>query len=271
MKERNIVDFRRHWLNEAFTLIELLVVIAIIGILASLLLPALSAAKARARTVACQSNLRQQGIAIQLYRDDFNFFPAPHVLLQTDNNRQYTLEFSYFVLPYVANANGVFRCPAAAAEFTYNTNEMEIIDASRRKRSYGVNQFGTAHLSPPSFGLTFEPSDILPFLFWRTLPESTVAAPGSFIMLGDSQGDGWHDDDIGTTARSVSLIMQRWPGDRHSKGSNMLFADSHIERRSQRAWLKRDVSVRRLWNHDNEPHEESWMPDEQAIYDRLLH
>src|ERR1043166_1692170 len=108
----------------AFTLIELLVVIAIIAILAAMVLPALSRAKAAGQSAVCKSNLRQIGIALNLYTTEFQKYPPAAVNEASGAGTALSL-WDGKLLALAARNRDVFVCPSykSAPKWTNNLRQ----------------------------------------------------------------------------------------------------------------------------------------------------
>ncbi|MEN9573273.1 MAG: hypothetical protein RL514_1128 [Verrucomicrobiota bacterium] len=131
MKDHQSQPARR---PSGFTLIELLVVIAIIAILAGMLLPALANAKKKATQAQCQNALKQVGLAIQLYGDDYDGkLPGPIEIGVPPNYTQGGNNFlTWFMAPYLAQPN-----PSAVP--AGQTNEVKALLCAGYQRQTAAN------------------------------------------------------------------------------------------------------------------------------------
>ncbi len=207
--------------QEGFTLIELLVVIAIIAILAAILFPVFARARENARRASCQSNLKQMGLGIMQYTQDYD--------------EKYLVEYSVvngagqlwpqFIQPYVKSTQ-LFDCPSSSATFSGG------YDSSI---GYGLNYW----LSGSGF-------------YGTSL--AAINRPAETIMVAetgnDTDGLGYYlsypsyysasaapnDPTYGVNVPTAPARLTQ----RHLEGLNVLWADGHVKW-SKRALLESDI------------------------------
>lgn len=214
---------RPHKLCGGFTLIELLVVISIIAILSSMLLPALAKAREGARRAVCTSNLRQVGMALQMYTSDHaERLPGPG-----DDGRAWAAQ----VLPY-AGSTQIFVCSSDARSEV----EPSIGGSGQYPLSYGWNSL---RIDANRYGFVSPDGSPLS-LNAVALPSETIAA---FDYLSTNAPNEAHVTDVTHLDGNTSTADTRRVADRHLEGFLALYTDGHIKFRKSGSTRVEDWTV----------------------------
>jgi prepilin-type processing-associated H-X9-DG protein len=233
---------------DAFTVIELLVSVVILTILASLLFPALSAAKARARSTVCRSNLNQIGKTLVMYESDNHYLPGAGdagIIQSKQTNWALPSTNSWIVRlkPYSTPKGEIFECPE---------HRPPPIVTPIKSDAFGYNAGGSAEVYKHmelNLGLGFGKSNFVASTF--------VKAPADMVAIGDMQSENSVWLNI-ISPQSVPIGRLTPVPKRHGGGANMLFLDGHIEWQRQFVWTAKNHIRRARWNNDHEPHPETW-------------
>jgi len=207
-----------------FTLIELLVVIAIIAILAAILFPVFARAREKARQSSCLSNVKQIGLGLMMYVQDYDEkFPTLYYYTTGTPSR---IDYVQAIHPYINNMQ-IWNCPSAAVE-TPTTNY-----SSLQSRSYGYNKNFSGY---PKLASIKRPAETV------ALADCCVDSWGPGRLYSPSDG---YNEMIATQdfsgAVSSNTNNSYWdtsaeggrPGmnvsPRHNGQANLCFADGHAK------------------------------------------
>ena len=215
-------------MRRGFTLIELLVVIAIIAILAAILFPVFAKAREKAKAASCMSNLKQLGLGMTMYIQDYDSNYPVCGFRTVGNMAGY---WAYAIYPYVKNLK-MYQCPSFVhyySRFWGTLNNPSRWPAPNQwdasmpvwDTGYSYNPVfsgdgsdwglfdGQAYRGDPASGV------------WLTLNESQIEFPAEMWMLCDAMSQGKY-----LISNITDLIRRGWG---HNDGANFCHADGHVK------------------------------------------
>jgi prepilin-type N-terminal cleavage/methylation domain-containing protein len=209
--------------NQAFTLVELLLVVTIVGVLAALLMPALSNAKLKGKRLACLNNLRQLGLGFHLYvADNTGRLPAnypgddparvwvPGNMRADEDATNRVLLTRGRLFPY-ANHASLYHCPS----------DSSLRNGVARVRSYSMNGWlGSRYMERAE-----KPTDFRTFVLDNEL---AMIGPSRLWTLMDEH-EASIDDSWFLVTMDDSRPFASFPATRHERGYGLSFADGHAE------------------------------------------
>jgi len=226
--------------KRGFTLIELLVVIAIIAILAAMLLPALSRARERARASVCMNNMKQIGLLLLMYTDDYDgFFPYSYKKVSDSPKIEITWNMQLCWAGYIRSEYEVSRYPKGnivkECKLYCPTNiygGMREINWKERLWTYAYPHSSGGW----EWGVGGKPTANPPVFASR----KEVMDPDKKIMLFE-YWDDWYPI-------ALSFSDFHFPEGIHSGGANFLFVDGHVEWK-RKGWYNSFNDLDTAWRY----------------------
>jgi len=218
----------QHSCRKAFTLIELLVVIAIIAILAAILFPVFARARENARRASCISNLKQIGLAVMMYTQDYDEMLPPCWNINSTTppigSAGTYWQWPNIIYPYTKSAQ-VYYCPSSSST------------ASPTSKNYGADSQVMTPYNGRSLASVESPAQkymIMDFSEYSADNSYITGTPiTNYYLPGKGNGGG-----VCTSADPAECTTGR-----HFDGVNMAFADGHVK------WLKSSEVVTQAKNY----------------------